>query len=137
MNAAGGPAHGCVRLPPEPKEPSEILRRPTRFTQPTDRSMRGRGPVSNQQLLRQCSGRRLRVHQQALCHGERRGRCHLDVGQNQWYHFGVGAPPILVHFSWDWDVHCGYGILTHGHLSGPLQRMAVNPGGFVWTAMMA
>ena len=22
-------------------------------------------------------------------------------------HFGVGAPPILVDFSGDWDVHCG------------------------------
>ena len=32
----------------------------------------------------------------------------------QWYHFGVGAPPILVYFSGDWDVHWGYGILTHG-----------------------
>ena len=30
-------------------------------------------------------------------------------------HFGVGAPPILVYFSGDWDVHWGYGILTHGH----------------------
>ena len=29
-------------------------------------------------------------------------------------HFGVGAP-ILVYFSGDWDVHWGYGILTHGH----------------------
>ena len=37
------------------------------------------------------------------------------VGQNQWYHFGVGAPPILVYFSGDWDVHWGYGMLTHGH----------------------
>ena len=27
----------------------------------------------------------------------------------------VGAPPILVYFSWDWDVHWGYGILTQGH----------------------
>ena len=36
-----------------------------------------------------------------------------QVGQNQWYHFGVGAPPILVYFSGDWDVHRGYGILTH------------------------
>ena len=27
------------------------------------------------------------------------------VGQNQWYHVGVGAPPILVYFSGDWDVH--------------------------------
>ena len=23
----------------------------------------------------------------------------MAVGQNQWYHFGVGAPPILVYFS--------------------------------------
>ena len=28
----------------------------------------------------------------------------------------VGAPPILVYFSGDWDAHWGYGILTHGHL---------------------
>ena len=34
--------------------------------------------------------------------------------QNQWYHFGVGAPPILVYFGGDWDVHWGYGMLTHG-----------------------
>ena len=39
------------------------------------------------------------------------------VGQNQWCHFGLGAPPILVYFSGDWDVHWGYGILTHGHLA--------------------
>ena len=39
------------------------------------------------------------------------------VGQNQWYHFGVGAPPMLIYFSWDWDVHWGYGILTHCHMS--------------------
>ena len=26
--------------------------------------------------------------------------------------FGVGAPPILVYFSGDWDVHWKYGILT-------------------------
>ena len=31
-------------------------------------------------------------------------------------HFGLGAPPILVHFSGDWEVHWGYGILTHGHI---------------------
>ena len=42
----------------------------------------------------------------------------LAVGQNQWYHFGVGAPPILVYFRGDWDVHYwGYGLLTHGHLA--------------------
>ena len=32
-------------------------------------------------------------------------------------HFGVGALPILVHFSGDRDVHWGYGILTHGHIA--------------------
>ena len=36
---------------------------------------------------------------------------------NQWYHVGVGAPPILVYFIGDWDVHWGYGLLTHGHIS--------------------
>ena len=25
---------------------------------------------------------------------------HVAVGQDQWYHFGVGAPPILVYFKW-------------------------------------
>ena len=34
----------------------------------------------------------------------------------------VGAPPILVYFSGDWDVHCGYRILTHGQL------LSVNQG---------
>ena len=37
------------------------------------------------------------------------------VGQNQWYHFGVGAL-TLVYFSGDWDVHWGYGLLTHDHI---------------------
>ena len=49
---------------------------------------------------------------------------HMAVGQNQWYHFGVGAPPILVYFSGDWDVHWGYGILTWPYFpvfsTGPL-----------------
>ena len=40
----------------------------------------------------------------------------MAVGEN---HFGVGAPPILVYFSGDWDVHWGYGILTHGHIPPP------------------
>ena len=39
------------------------------------------------------------------------------MGQNQWYHVGVGAPPILVYFSGDWDVHSGLtGLFTHGHI---------------------
>ena len=70
-------------------------------------------------------------HQEAASRGRWRGdpgrdKCacltplalnfYLAVDQNQWYHFGVGAPPILVYFSGDWDVHWGYMILTHGHL---------------------
>ena len=44
-------------------------------------------------------------------------RCEdVAVGRNQWYHFGVGAPHSLVYFSGDWDVHGGYGLLTHGHV---------------------
>ena len=27
--------------------------------------------------------------------------------------FWVGAPPIFVYFSGDWDIHWGYEILTH------------------------
>ena len=43
--------------------------------------------------------------------------CHdLVVGQHQWYHFKVGAQPMLVYFSGDWDVHWGYGLLVCGHL---------------------
>ena len=34
----------------------------------------------------------------------------------QLYHFGVGASPSLIYFSGDWDVHQGYGNLTHGQL---------------------
>ena len=41
---------------------------------------------------------------------------HVAVGHNQWYHFEIAAPLLLVYFSWDWDVHSGYGILTHGHV---------------------
>ena len=33
---------------------------------------------------------------------------HMAVGQNQWYHFGAGAPPILAYFIGDGDVHWGY-----------------------------
>ena len=42
---------------------------------------------------------------------------HMAVGQNQCYHVGVGAPPILVYFSGDWNVHWGTGFLTHGHMT--------------------
>ena len=39
------------------------------------------------------------------------------MGQNQWCHFGVGVPRILVYFYEGWDVHWGYGLLTHGHMT--------------------
>ena len=42
---------------------------------------------------------------------------YMGVGQHQWYRVGVGAPPILVYFSGDWDVHWGYRALTHSHIS--------------------
>ena len=43
---------------------------------------------------------------------------NMAVGQNQWYHFGVGAPLILVYLcSGDWDVHWGYGVFTHGDIT--------------------
>ena len=41
---------------------------------------------------------------------------YMAVGQNQWYHFGVGAPAILVYFSGDWDVQWQYEILTRGRV---------------------
>ena len=50
----------------------------------------------------------------------------MDVGQNQWYHFGVGVPPILVYFGGHWDVHWGItGLLTHGHVSSIQQAAEV------------
>ena len=50
-------------------------------------------------------------------------RAHLALDQNQWYHFGVGAPPIVVYFRGDWNVHWGCGILTHGHLWSMCQNV--------------
>ena len=41
---------------------------------------------------------------------------NMAVVQSEWFHFGIGAPPILVYFSGDWDVHWGYGVLTHDHI---------------------
>ena len=46
-------------------------------------------------------------------------------------HFGVGAPPMLVYFSGDWDVHWGYGLLTHGQISlsvKPTTKQGIGPG---------
>ena len=43
----------------------------------------------------------------------------MAVGQNQWYHFGVGE--FTTHFrtysSGDWDVYWGCGVLTHGQMN--------------------
>ena len=58
----------------------------------------------------------------------------MALGQNQWYHVGIGAPPILIYFSGDWDVHWGYGVLTHGHVglgTRPSQRFRVVVYGLV------
>ena len=49
----------------------------------------------------------------------------MAVGQNQWYHSGVGAPPILVYFSGDWDVHWGTGFDPWPHA---LKQKAGKPG---------
>ena len=58
---------------------------------------------------------RYRTHPKSnVLQGFRSFRADMAVGQNQWYNFGVGAPPILVYFSGDWDVHWGHGLLTHG-----------------------
>ena len=55
------------------------------------------------------------MHQQGIpsfdtCHSKE-GNC-LTHGcgktKNQWCHFGVGAPPILVYFNANWDVQWGY-----------------------------
>ena len=42
---------------------------------------------------------------------------HMAMVQNQWYHFGIGAAPILVYFMW--GLGCSYGGLTHGHITPP------------------
>ena len=47
------------------------------------------------------------------------------------YHFGIGAPPILVYFSGDWDVHWGYGGLTHGHMNVRPRAESVGPSSAV------
>ena len=42
---------------------------------------------------------------------------YMAVGQNQWYHFGVGAPPILEPILVGIGMFTGgtIWILTHGH----------------------
>ena len=62
---------------------------------------------------------------------------NMAVGQNQWHHFLVGAPPILVYFSGDWDVHWGYGLLTHGHIASTPEIIASSPcqRSFTWGSL--
>ena len=48
-------------------------------------------------------------------------------------HFGVGAARMLVYFSGEWDVHWGYGLLTHDHVCSirleDLKGWPSRPGG--------
>ena len=52
----------------------------------------------------------------------------MAVGQNQCYRFGVGAPPILVYFSGDWDVHWGYDLAFDPWPTGQEQMVPWDPG---------
>ena len=54
-------------------------------------------------------------------------KCHMAVGQNQWCHFGLGAPPNLEpFFSGELDVHWGYGFLTKGNIVSPNHVMGLH-----------
>ena len=63
----------------------------------------------------------------------------MAVGQNQCYHVGVGAPPILVYFSGDWDVFLkvwDFDPWLHVHTTqpqnaGPMPSAQGVGGGFV------
>ena len=57
-----------------------------------------------------CSAEADKTHTTPHCSSHLKAIRHeMAVGQNQWYHVGVGAPPILGFFSGDWDVHWGTG----------------------------
>ena len=73
--------------------------------------------------------------------GEAQNQLHLTTwSKNQWYHFWIAAPPILVFFSGDWDVHWGCGVSTYGYFwpkvracKGPSQMVRLNvQGGCSW-----
>ena len=52
------------------------------------------------------------------------GATKMAVGQHQWYHFGVGAAPILVYVNkkkHKTNVHWGCVILTHGQMKFSLK----------------
>ena len=50
------------------------------------------------------------------------------VGQHQWYHFGVGAPPILVQFGGDSEVRWGRGVLTPSQVTCDFVALGVSRG---------
>ena len=49
---------------------------------------------------------------------------------------GEFTTDLRTYFSGDWDVHWGYGILTHGHLSPPLfcTKAKKEPLAVTWTS---
>ena len=87
----------------------------TVLTQPTLRVDRGSGPDPDQPQLRPYDTVGGPGSQSAM-----QKKTVVGVSQSQWHHFGwqVSLPPILEpFFSGDWDVHWGYGLLTHGHMA--------------------
>ena len=57
----------------------------------------------------------------------------MALGQNQWHHVGVGAPPILVYFSGDWDVYRGYDLDFDPWPCGFLEmQIGLNADSFHW-----
>ena len=84
------------------------------------------GPVS-QRCVMHCSGRAKKpgCGQPLFFRDSVISKDQIAMGQNQRYHFWVGAPPILVYLSWDLDVHWGYGTLTHGQLCSGLELFRV------------
>ena len=56
----------------------------------------------------------------------------MAVGQNQWYHFGVGAPPIL--WLWHFDPYPSERrpFFPPGSVAVPLRRPAASGEGGVW-----
>ena len=63
---------------------------------------------------------------------------HVAVGQNQWYHFGVGAPPILEPILVGIGMFTGgtIRIFTHGHVgSFPMLSPRLGPWRrWTWTS---
>ena len=70
-----------------------------------------RHPNGNRSLRAVCLGTRGSSTDASGATGGAAGRhfVYLAVGQNPWYHFGVGAPPILE------PVLVGIGMFTRGH----------------------